>query len=195
MKLPSYEFPKSSFLSVEKDLSIIFNTLIKNDNLKKYLHYTTKDCLNQKNLTEKETLGLFGKNIKIVPKLYVDDSVLNYVLINFDNFTPNATNTEFRDNIVEFDIICHFDQWQLNDFQLRPYRIAAEIDSMFNERHLTGIGTLQFLGGNQIILTDEYAGLCLMYNAVHGEEDKKKMPNPNNEQQFIENFDKIFNDK
>ena len=195
MKLPSYEFPKSSFLSVEKDLSIIFNTLIKNDNLKKYLHYTTKDCLNQKNLTEKETLDLFGKNIKIVPKLYVDGSVLNYVIINFDNFTPNATNTEFRDNIVEFDIICHFDQWQLNDFQLRPYRIAAEIDSMFNERHLTGIGTLQFLGGNQIILTEEYAGLCLMYNAVHGEEDKKKMPNPNNEQQFIENFDKIFNDK
>ena len=195
MKLPSYEFPKSSFLSMEKDLSIIFNTLIKNDNLKKYLHYTTKDCLNQKNLTEKETLDLFGKNIKIVPKLYVDGSVLNYVIINFDNFTPNATNTEFRDNIVEFDIICHFDQWQLNDFQLRPYRIAAEIDSMFNERHLTGIGTLQFLGGNQIILTDEYAGLCLMYNAVHGEEDKKKMPNPNNEQQFIENFDKIFNDK
>ena len=195
MKLPSYEFPKSSFLSMEKDLSIIFNTLIKNDNLKKYLHYTTKDCLNQKNLTEKETVDLFGKNIKIVPKLYVDGSVLNYVVINFDNFTPNATNTEFRDNIVEFDIICHFDQWQLNDFQLRPYRIAAEIDSMFNERHLTGIGTLQFLGGNQIILTDEYAGLCLMYNAVHGEEDKKKMPNPNNEQQFIENFDKIFNDK
>lgn len=195
MKLPSYEFPKSSFLSMEKDLSIIFNTLIKNDNLKKYLHYTTKDCLNQKNLTEKETLDLFGKNIKIVPKLYVDGSVLNYVIINFDNFTPNATNTEFRDNIVEFDIICHFDQWQLNDFQLRPYRIAAEIDSMFNERHLTGIGTLQFLGGNQIILTDEYAGLCLMYNAVHGEEDKKKMPNPNNEQQFIENFNKIFNDK
>ena len=37
MKLPSYEFPKSSFLSMEKDLSIIFNTLIKNDNLKKYL--------------------------------------------------------------------------------------------------------------------------------------------------------------
>ena len=195
MKLPSYEFPKSSFLSMEKDLSIIFNTLIKNDNLKKYLHYTTKDCLNQKNLTEKETLDLFGKNIKIVPKLYVDGSVLNYVIINFDIFTPNATITDFRDNIVEFDIICHFDQWQLNDFQLRPYRIAAEIDSMFNERHLTGIGTLQFLGGNQIILTDEYAGLCLMYNAVHGEEDKKKMPNPNNEQQFIENFDKIFNDK
>jgi len=106
---------------------------------------------------------LFGKNIKIVPKLYVDGSVLNYIIINFDNFTPNGNNPEFRDNIVEFDIICHFDQWQLDDFQLRPYRIAAELDSMFDEKHLTGIGTLQFLGANQIILTDEFAGLCLMF--------------------------------
>jgi hypothetical protein len=55
---------------------------------------------------------------------------------------------------------------------LRPYRIAAEIDSIFDGTHLTGIGTLQFLGANQIILTDEFAGLCLMYSAIHGEEDK-----------------------
>mgnify|MGYP003301033778 FL=1 len=28
-----------------------------------------------------------------------------------------------------------------------------------------------------MILTDEYAGLCLMYQAIHGEEDKKDMQN------------------
>jgi hypothetical protein len=30
----------------------------------------------------------------------------------------------------------------MKDFQLRPFRIAAELDSMFNDKHLTGIGTL-----------------------------------------------------
>ena len=102
---------------------------------------------------------------------------------------------EFRDNIIEFDIICHFDQWQMNDFKLRPYRIAAEIDMLFNNQKMTGIGELQFLGANQIILTDEFAGLCLMYQAVHGEEDKKYMPNPNEEKDFIVDFDQIFNQK
>jgi hypothetical protein len=34
---------------------------------------------------------------------------------------------------------------------------------MLNDKYLTGIGKLQFLGANQMILTDEYAGLCLMY--------------------------------
>ena len=162
MKIESYTMPKSSFLAQEKDMELIVNMIMKNNSLKKLLHYTSKDCLDRPKLTEDETLELFGKNIKIVPKLTIDNTVLNYMIINFDNFTPNGTNTEFRDNIIEFDIICHFDQWHLKDFQLRPYRIAAEIDSMFDGKHLTGIGNLQFLGANQMILTDEYAGLCLM---------------------------------
>ena len=195
MKKEVYTYPKSSFLSTEKDMSIIVNMIMKNDRLKKMLHYTSHDCLSKPNLNQDESLALFGKNIKIVPKLYVDGSVLNYIIVSFDNFTQNGTNPEFRDNIVEFDIICHFDQWHMKDFELRPYKIAAELDSMFNGKHLTGIGELQFLGANQMILTDEYAGLCVMYQAIHGEEDKKKMPNPMDEEAFIANFDAMFNDK
>ena len=193
MKIVNYQIPNSSFLSTQKDMEIISNMIIKNNNLKKLLYYTSRDCLNKPNLTEDQTLELFGKNIKLVPKLYVDGSVLNYIVISFDNFITNQENPEFRNNLIEFDIVCHFDQWQLKDFQLRPYRIAAELDSMFNGKHLTGIGELEFLGATQIILTDEYAGLCLLYQAIHGEEDKKKMPNPNDEEQFKENFDEVFN--
>ena len=148
MRVENYQIPKSSFLSVDKDMSIITDLLMKNDRLKKLLHYTTRDCLDRPKLTEEETIELFGKNIKIVPKLYVDNSVLNYIIVSFDNFTTNRTNPEFRDNIIEFDIICHFDQWSLRDFQLRPYKIAAEIDSMLDGKRLTGIGKLEFLGAN-----------------------------------------------
>lgn len=192
MKIEGNIQPKSSFLSMEKDASLISNMLLRNERLKKLLYYTTPDCLDRKILTEDQSLELFGKNIKLVPKLYVDNSVLNYIILSFDNFTPNATNPEFRDNIIEFDIICHFDQWQLKDFQLRPYRIAAEIDSMFDEKHLSGIGLLHFLGANQMILTDEYAGLCLMYQAIHGGEDKTKMLNPNDEKQFEQDYRKMM---
>ena len=192
MKVEGYQYPHSSFLSVEKDMGIITNMMLKNNRLKKLLYHTTKDCLKKPKLTEDQTVELIGKNIKMVPKLTVDGSVLNYIIITFDNFT-RTENPEFRDNIIEFDIICHFDQWQLQDFQLRPYMIAAEIDTMFNEKHLTGIGTLNFLGANQIILTDEFAGLCLMYRAVHGEDDKKHSPTVKSEEDRIINFDELFN--
>ena len=193
MRVENYQIPKSSFLSVDKDMSIITDLLMKNDRVKKLLHYTTRDCLDRPKLTEEETIELFGKNIKIVPKLYVDNSVLNYIIVSFDNFTTNRTNPEFRDNIIEFDIICHFDQWSLRDFQLRPYKIAAEIDSMLDGKRLTGIGKLEFLGANQMILTDEYAGLCLMYSAIHGEEDKINAPKVEDELDIEANFNKIFN--
>ena len=187
MKIEGYQIPKSSFLAQEKDMNIIVDKIMKNTRLKKLLYYNTKDALDRPALTEDQSLSLFGKQIKLVPKLYVDGSVLTYIIISFDNFVESS-NPEFRDNIVEFDIICHFDQWQLQDFALRPYKIAGELDSMLDKKRLTGIGLLEFLGANQIILTDEYAGLCLMYRAWHGEEDKKFMPNPADDPQFIEDF-------
>lgn len=182
--------PESSFLSVEKDMNLIISKMLKNERLKRLLFYTTKDALDKKNLTEDESLALIGKNIKIVPKLYVDRSVLAYIIINFDNFLQTG-NPEFRDNSIEFDIICHFDQWQLKDFALRPYKIAAEIDSMFTESRLTGIGKLEFVSASEMVLSDEYAGLCLSYKAIHGEEDKKKMPNPNDEKQFLKDWEDL----
>lgn len=190
----TFKFPQSSFLSVEKDMNLIIEKILKNDSLKKLLYYTSKDCLSRPNLNDDQSLSLFGKQIKMVPKIYIDQAVMPYLTITFLNFTPNGENPEFRNNLIEFDIVCHFDQWHLKDFQLRPYRIAAEIDSMFNNQRLTGIGTLQFTGAQQMMLNDEYAGLCLLYTATHGIEDKKEMPNPADEEQMINNFNKIFNE-
>lgn len=194
MRIDGYHIPKSSFLSMEKDTGIIVNEILKNNRLKKLLYYTTSDAMEKPNLTEDQSLSLLGTNIKIVPKLYVDGSVFNYVLINFDNFTPSE-NPEFRDNTIQFDIVCHFDQWNLRDYALRPYKIAGEIDSMFNLKKLTGIGYLEFMGATQIVLNDEFAGLCLMYRTVHGGEDEKYMPTyPDKnsgkikEEQFIKEF-------
>ena len=188
MKREVYKYPKSRFLSVDKDMNLIISKLFQNERLKKLLYYTQKDALEQPNISTEQMIEMVGKNIKNVPKLYVDGSVLNYVIINFDNFIPNRTNPEFRDNVIEFDIICHYDQWNLKDFQLRPYKIAAEIDSMLDRKHLTGIGNLEFIGANQILLTDEYAGLCLMYQAIHGEEDKSPMVTPDRQEKFAEEF-------
>ena len=183
MKIENYHPPKSSFLSINKDMRLLVDKFLSNDRLCKLLYYTDRNALDNEKLTNEQKLSLFNKQIRIVPKLYVDKPVLNYIIISFDNFIESS-NPEFRDNIIEFDIICHFDQWQLKDFDLRPYRIAAELDSMLNKQKLTGIGLLEFYGAKEILLTDEFAGLCLMYKTYHGEEDKKKMPNSANYEQF-----------
>lgn len=212
MKVVSYSYPHSSFLSVEKDMDIIVSHFMKNDRLKRLLWYQASDALvigsdyknsgrehkigsGWRNVRDDEAVSMFGQQIKIIPKLKVEQPEFTYVIISFDNFTPNMTNPAFRDNIVSFDIVCHFDSWNLGNFQLRPYKIAAEIDSMFNNKKLSGIGTLNFLGGSQIVLSDEFAGLTLMYSAIHGNEgeDSTNPLNPADVDPIIENYNQVFN--
>ena len=193
MKIDGVKIPKSSFLSIEKDMGIIVDRICDNERLKRLLYYTTPDAMEKPNLTDDQMYELSIKNIRIVPKLKVANSVLNYLVIKFDNFITNPTNPQFRDNTIEFDIICHYDQWRLKDYQLRPYRIAAELDSMLNDTHLSGIGKLEFSTTGTINMGDEYAGVCLLYRAVHGEEDKKRMPNPIDDEKFLEDFKEMNN--
>ncbi len=193
MKIQNYVFPESRFLSLEKDLNIVISKILSNKRLKKLLYYDTKDCMEKPELTEEQSYSLINDRIKITPKIEVEDLSKTILLISFDEFITNPTNPEFRDNIIEFDIVCHMDQYQLKDFELRPFKIAGEIDSMFNNKKLTGIGKLEFRGAKQEILTDELIGLCLQYTAIHGEEDKKFMPNPANEEQFLEDFNEMYN--
>ena len=135
MRINNVITPVSSFLSVEKDTSIIMSELLKNQRLKKLLFYNTKDALHRPDLTTEQTVMLPGNHIKILPKIVVDKTLQTYLIVKFNTFRPNVRNSEFRDNIIEFDIVCHFDQWTLEDFQQRAFRIAAEIDTMFNKKH------------------------------------------------------------
>lgn len=192
MKIDRTKFLKSSFLSAEKDMGLITTEILKNERLKKLIYYTDRNPLEKENLDQKQTVGLFGKNIKMVPKIEIDQLERNFLLIRFRNFVPNPTNPEFRDNIIEFDILCPYELWQLDNFQLRPYRIAAELDATFDKKHLTGIGNLEFNGADQIILNDHFAGLCLTYRAVHGEEDK--MVTPADDEAFRQSFMQRFSD-
>lgn len=180
--------PKSSFLSVEKDAALILDRIASNQNLQKLLYYNTKDALSRHSLTEEQFQSLIENNIKFVPKIKADQLVETYLLINFDGF-KETYNPEFRDNIIEFDIICHIDQWMLKDFKLRPFRIAAELDSMLDKKHLTNMGKMEFISfDSKLVENDEFAGMCLKYRVVHGGEDEKFMPNPNDEANFLKNF-------
>lgn len=194
MKIDRTNFLKSSFLSAEKDMGLIISEILKNERLKKLLAYTDKNPLDHDTVEGDAAIKLFGNNIKMVPKVTVDDKERNIILIRFRNFIPSQTNPEFRDNIIEFDILCPYELWQLENFQLRPYRIAAELDATFDKKHLTGIGKLEFNGADQMILNDHFAGICLTYRAVHGDEDKTI--SSNDDEAFKKNFiEQLLNNK
>lgn len=192
MKINNYEFPESSFLSLEKDYALITEKIINNSRLLKLLWYDTKDALEKPFLSDKEKQEVIDKNIKIVPKIYIDNTLKTYLNINLDMFTPSE-NPEFRNNLIIFDIVCHNDVWQMKDFQMRPYKIAGELDFMFNKKHLTGIGNIEFVTCHQIPMNADYWDVCLIYRTYHGEEDQKGFLNPASEIEFEKFFDEAYN--
>lgn len=178
---------KSSFLSCEKDAELIIKKLFidsrpYSDELKRLLLINTKDCLDDRvnpiykeKITKTSIADMTDQQyIRLVPKLTFgeNEEVKSYIVISFDNFSPANTNEYYRDCIIEIDIICHPDYWDLGNYRLRPLKIAGYIDGILNNTKLTGIGELKFRSCDEIILKDNLCGYCLMYTAVHGDDDR-----------------------
>lgn len=176
---------QSSFLSCEKDTEAIIRKLFVesrpySDELKRLLLINTKDCLYDKTnpkyleiIKNTSVQDLHDKGyLRFSPKIEFgeNEEVKSYIRISYDHFTPSK-NPQFRDCIVEIDIICHPEYWDLGNYRQRPIKIAGYIDGILNNNKLSGIGTLQFAGCNEIILDENLAGYCLMYMAVHGSDD------------------------
>lgn len=92
-----------------------------------------------------------------------------------------------------FDIVCHVDQWNLKDFQLRPFKIAGEIDAILNNSKLSGIGKLEFASCDQVTINQDFISLCLVYKAIHGGEDNIQFPNPEDQLTFEAEFNELYN--
>lgn len=184
----------SSFLAYEKDMQAILRRLFiesrpYSEMLKRLLVINTKDCLdntqsvvynqklNQMTLTKLKENGY----IRLAPKLQFDqhNQVQSYIIMTFKNFVPSQ-NPQFRDCTIVFDILCHTDYWDIGDYRLRPLKIAGYIDGILNHARLSGIGTLQFLGCDEIVLGPNLAGYTLLYKSVNGVGDDRtrKMADP-----------------
>ena len=176
---------RSSFLSCEKDTETIIKKLFVDskpysDMLKRLLLINTKDCL--LDLTNPAYLDKIKKTsiqdlrdqgyVRLEPKILMgeNEEVKSYIRLSFDHFTPSK-NEYFRDCIIEIDILCHPEYWDIGNFRQRPIKIAGYIDGILNNNKLSGIGTLNFAGMNELILDENLCGYCLMYTATHGNDD------------------------
>ena len=177
---------ESSFLSCEKDTESIIKKLFVDskpysDILKRLLIINTPDCLDdmtnqvytdkirQTSVADLSKQGYIRLNPKIT--MGENEEVKSYIVISFDNFRPNESNPYYRDCTVMIDVLCHTDYWDIGNYRQRPIKIAGYIDGILNETKLSGIGSFKFLGCNELVLSENLSGYCLVYDATHGVDD------------------------
>lgn len=168
----------SSFLASEKDTELIINKLFVqsrpySDILKKLLVVQNKDCLDANyDLSQYSVKKLIDdKYIVTGPKITLPehDELKAFMCLDFDGFTPNGTNPEFRDCMVHIDVVCHNDYVDLGNFRQRPMKILGYIDGILNKNKLSNIGVLNFGGCTKKVLTEDWTAYLLMYLAIHSE--------------------------
>ena len=177
---------ESSFLSCEKDTESIIKKLFVDskpysDILKRLLSINTPDCLDDmtnqvyNDKIKQTSVADLSKEgyVRLNPKITMgeNEEVKSYIVISFDNFRPNETNPYYRDCTVMIDILCHTDYWDIGNYRQRPIKIAGYIDGILNGTKLSGIGSFNFLGCNELVLSENLSGYCLVYDAIHGADD------------------------
>ena len=176
---------ESSFLSCEKDTEAIIKKLFVDsrpysDDLRRLLLVNTSDCLTditnteyKKKIQETSLKDMFNEGyIKLVPRIeqQENEEQKSFIVITYDNFIP-TDNHYYRDCTIMIDIISHLDCWEMDNYMIRPLKIAGYIDGILNESKLSGIGTLQFAGASEITFAPNLSGYCLIYKATHGADD------------------------
>lgn len=152
------------FAVMGDNLFKIASKLMTNNKLCRLLKYQDPNPLDETLHEDVDGFDLLHKQIIIIPKFPENGIESSFVLAVFDNFTINPANADFKLVRIRFDVVCPYTEWVINENSLRPYLIMEEIDKMFNQANLSGIGKLQFTHSTPLTLSPQIGGYSLYYS-------------------------------
>lgn len=152
------------FSVMGENLFKITNRLINNPILCRLLKYQDPNPLDETIHPNVNGVELLHKQIVLIPKYPEDGIEYSYVLAVFEDFSINPANPDFKLAQLRFDVVCPYTEWIINEDNLRPYLLMEEVDKMFNQANLSGIGKLQFIEAKPLVLSPQVAGYSLYYS-------------------------------
>lgn len=159
----------AKFEELNSYVNEILLKLIQSQNLCKYIHYQTdenspSDPLVEADLDLNQRKSLMYSRIFPFPKIPSEAEAGTYLTVIFDNIEP-AGSVYYKDSLIIFNVISHLNQWRLLG-KLRPYAVMNEIDKMFNQQKIVGIGRTEFARSKFMFINSSFAGYTLQYRIV-----------------------------
>lgn len=156
------------FSELGSDINYVINLLLGSQNLLKLLYYQSSTPLSQPDITTPKSLIM--TNIFPFPKIpKVEQEEISVVDILFTGGKPNG-NIGFKNSKLIFYIICHINTWLVSGTisTLRPYEIANEINSIFENRRNSQLtlGQVLFDSWDYVVWNNMFCGYVLSYKLV-----------------------------
>jgi len=153
----------SRFEELNLNIDTVLMKLLSSQDLCKYLFYDEDDPMSQPNIEDTSIL-LFDRIYPTPVSPTITDSAKSLITIIQDDFSLAQTNTAFKTSKIIFNILCHIELWRMpGTGKLRPYSILSEIDKLFNQQRVLGIGKLSFSNGRWIGVNDRWQGYQVAY--------------------------------
>lgn len=159
----------SKFNEINSNINKVLMKLVGNQNICKYLYYNSSNPLEQSDISNVSSL-LYSLIFPYPTATEIfkdsDGKPIASTVINvlFDNFKMGSQNTKFKNGDLIFIILCHTSLWRLSDTsELRPFCILQQIDEMFSEQRVIGIGKGEFERCNIVFSDNNYSGYRLIY--------------------------------
>ena len=147
-----------------ENLQKIVRALMANDELVNLLYYTDKDPLAQTNLnTQQKNDEIFGKLIKIIPKVTSEETVKSIISLTIESGTQDSENKEFKNISLKIESFCPFTQWVIKSDNLRPFLILGNIQKSLNGLTINGLGKLKGGDFELSFLTDEISSYTQVF--------------------------------
>lgn len=138
-----------------KNLFLITDRLLHNQDLCKLLKYTDNCPLAHSDIENVNT-EILHKNVKIVPIVKAEDfNSESIISIVYNQGNINTNNTEYDKIGLNIMIYTPFNEWIINDINLRPFSIMSEIEKTLKNKTIDGIGKLRYWGFSLDMVTDE----------------------------------------
>lgn len=142
-----------NFNEFGENLIEITKRLLANQNLCKLLIYADKNPLKKVDIAN--TKDLLHKRIRILPKVDPQETTESTVVLMFNNGFVNQHNSEFKTLNLLVYVYVPFEEWLINDAQLRPFAIMSEIQKSLDDKQVKGLGKLRLQEFSVDLLTDE----------------------------------------
>lgn len=140
---------------LSKNLVLMLETLLTNDNIGKYLYYDLKNPLSQPSVSNVQSL-LFSKIFPYPFDPSVTTNACSQIRVYY-------TDGDINDVVVErisitFDVVVAKSLWLTNDGSptIRPYEIIKEIVNTFDNKSIDTVGKLEFDSFRHVMLNDTF---------------------------------------
>lgn len=147
---------------VSKNFKIIAERMVKDDDLVRLLIDDREECLlegEKKPISSADRKKAMGR-VKCIPVINKEDEDDTVIVLAIKDIIRDGEKYIYT---FDFDVLVNLNNWKLTDYNLRTLAIVNQIDNLFTDTKMEGIGAATFVGVESLKVNESIGGYRAHY--------------------------------